>query len=187
MITSAIPLSSWRSLLYRGALGLLFGGLVLLGAERSLGWFAPLMLFYAMADGVLAIAAAARAAYGCERWGCLLIDGLAGVGGVLAFAVWQDIKLEALAWSVAGWATLTGICALYTAVCLRERVTRPWLFAALAVVTIRLATLAIGAARSGESAIAACVSVAAFAFVLLLLIWVARLPRSLARLLTRVV
>ena len=54
--------------MHRGLLVLAFGLLALFGPEKSLNWFAPLMLFCALADGVLAIAASARAAYAHERW-----------------------------------------------------------------------------------------------------------------------
>ena len=70
----------WLSVAHRGLLAIGFALLTLLGPGNSLAWFAPLMLFYAMADGLLAIAAAARGAYVHERCACLVIEGLTGRG-----------------------------------------------------------------------------------------------------------
>ena len=66
--------------------------MALFGPERSLAWFAPLLLFYAMADGVLAIAAAARAAYKREQWAGFLLEGTAGVIGVVAVGLWPGLS-----------------------------------------------------------------------------------------------
>ena len=64
----------WMPVVHRGLVLVAFGLLTLFGPDRSLNWFAPLMLFGAMSDGVLAIAAAARAAYAHERWAWLCME-----------------------------------------------------------------------------------------------------------------
>ena len=150
-------------------MALAFGLLTLFGPEKSIAWFAPLMLFYAMADGVLAIAAAARAAYARERWACLLVEGIAGVTGIVLIAVWPEVTIPELSWSIAGWATVSAIGAIVTAGTLGKRATRDWLLAAGGAVLLRFAVLAIGAIRASEFAIAFWCGAGAVVFTALLL------------------
>ena len=92
--------------------GVSFVVLTAAGGEASLRRIAPLLLFYAMADGVLSIAAAARSAWTGERWGWLCVEGLAGVGGVVAIGVWPETGFATLLWIAAVWAGVTGAAAV---------------------------------------------------------------------------
>jgi uncharacterized membrane protein HdeD (DUF308 family) len=146
----------WISVVHRGLVLVGFGLLTLFGHDRSLKWFAPLMLFAAMSDGVLAVAAAARAAYVRERWAWLLVEGLAGLTGIVLIAVWPTAHFAELTWTLTGWAAITAMGAVAAAISLGSRVTRDWLLAAAGVVLLRFAVLGIGASRCGEFAIAFC-------------------------------
>jgi uncharacterized membrane protein HdeD (DUF308 family) len=161
--------AQWTSVVHRAFVALAFGLLILVSPDRSLPWFAPLILFYAMADGVLAIAAAARAAYAREPWAWLLVEGFTGLSGILVIAVRPQANIPVLAWSVTGWAVVTAIGALTAAASLGERATRGWLLASAAVVWLRFTVLAIGALRAGESVIAFSSAAGALAFTALLL------------------
>src|SRR3954465_1011642 len=79
-----------------------FGLLTLFGPETSLNWFAPLMLIAAMTDGVLAVAAAARAAYAHQRWGWLCVEGFAGLSGIVVISVWPTVHFPELTWTLTG-------------------------------------------------------------------------------------
>jgi uncharacterized membrane protein HdeD (DUF308 family) len=140
----------WTLVAHRGSLVLAFVLIALLSPEKSLAWFAPLMLFYAMSDGVLTIAAAARAVLRRERYGWLVVEGLAGLSGIVVIAVWPDARIPVLAWTLSAWAVVTAAGAVLMAVNLEKRRNRPWLLATGAVVFLRFAILAIGATRAGE-------------------------------------
>ena len=143
----------WLSVAHRALLAIAFALLTLLGPEKSLAWFAPLMLFYAMADGLLAIAAAARAAYAHERWACLLVEGLTGVSGIFAIAIWPEANFAELTWTLTGWAIVTAIAVLVSAATLGQRLTGEWLLASAGVVLVRFAVLGVGAMRASQFAI----------------------------------
>src|SRR4051812_35272319 len=159
----------WIAVLHRGLVLVAFGLLTLFGPDRSLNWFAPLMLLGAMTDGVLAVAAAARAAYAHERWAWLCVEGFAGVSGILVIAVWPTAHFPELTWTLTGWAAITAVGAVAAAIDLGTRVTRDWLLAAGGVVLLRFAVLGIGAIRSGEFAIAASSGAGALIFAALFL------------------
>ena len=146
----------WIPVVHRSLVLVAFGSLTLFGPDRSLIWFAPLMLLGAMSDGVLAIAAAARAAYAHERsaWWC--VEGFAGLSGIVVIAAWPTAPFPALTWTLTGWAAITAVGAVAAAVQLGTRLTREWLLAAAGVVLLRFTVLGIGATRGGEFRIAAC-------------------------------
>src|SRR5947199_10136161 len=102
----------WIPVVHRGLVLVAFGLLTLFGPDRSLNWFAPLMLFGAMTDGVLAVGAAARAAYAHERWEWLLAEGLAGLSGIVLIAVWPTAHFAELTWTLTGWAAITAMGAV---------------------------------------------------------------------------
>src|SRR5262249_25167192 len=135
------------SVAHRGLACAAFCVLTLLGPERSLAWFAPLLLFYAMTDGVLAIAAAARAASRGESWVGYLVEGLSGVIGVIAIGLWPGLSLPAIIWSAVVWAGINATGALVSLARL-ERGTRDWLAAAAAGAFLRFRILAAGAATA---------------------------------------
>jgi uncharacterized membrane protein HdeD (DUF308 family) len=63
---------------------------------------------YMLVDGVFAIMAAVRAAREHERWGLLVLEGVAGiVAGVIA-VLWPGITVLAFVLLVAAWAIVSG-------------------------------------------------------------------------------
>jgi len=156
------------SVAHRGITCAAFCVMAFFGPERSLAWFAPLLLFYGMADGVLAIAAAARAAYAREWWACYLVEGLSGVGGVVAIALWPGLSLQAIAWGAVFWAGINALGALVTVARLRT-ITRDWLLATAGLALLRFAVLAVGCAKAGQPAIARWSAATAFVFAALFL------------------
>src|SRR4051812_6707309 len=146
----------WIPVVHRGLVLVGFGLLTLFGPDTSVNSFAPLMLLGAMTDGVLAVAAAARAAYAHQRWGWLCVEGFAGLSGIVVISVWPTVHFPELTWTLTGWAAITTAGAVAAAVDLGKRVTRDWLLAAAGVVLLRFAVLGIGAIHNGELAIAAC-------------------------------
>jgi uncharacterized membrane protein HdeD (DUF308 family) len=157
----------WITVAQRGLACAAFCVMALFGPERSLAWFAPLLLFYAMADGVLAIAAAARAAYKRDRWAGFLLEGATGVLGVVAVGLWPGLSLPSLTWGAAFWTDIIAIGALIESARLGTAVTRDWLLAAGGVALARLGLVAVGSARAGLPAVARWCAVSALLFAVL--------------------
>ncbi len=96
-----VLIRNWWALALRGVFGILFGLVAFLFPGITLGALILLFAIYAVLDGLFAIVAAIRAAERHERWGVLLLEGIAGiVAGLLAF-VWPAGRVAAWAqWSV---------------------------------------------------------------------------------------
>ena len=96
--------SNWWALALRGSLAILVALLAFAMPGITLGALVMLFGFYAFVDGVLAIAAALRGVREHDRWGWMLIEGIAGVfAGFIAFFV-PAVATLAIVWLVATWA-----------------------------------------------------------------------------------
>jgi uncharacterized membrane protein HdeD (DUF308 family) len=126
---SALLADHWWVLALRGLCGVLFGvvAFALPGVTMvSLVW---LFAAYLLADGVLAIVAGVRAARRRDRWGLLVLEGIANlVAGVLAF-LWPGITVLALVFLTAAWAIVSGALMLGAAFRLTVRHGRWWMVA----------------------------------------------------------
>jgi hypothetical protein len=160
----------WTPLAQRGLVGLVFGALALSGPHRPLplARVIPILLFYAMADGLVAAGGAARAAYVREPWAVGVAESVAGLAGVLLLGVWPDAGIPLLVGSVAVWATVTAIAAI-TSKPPDERV-----FAEGAVVLMRFTILAVAAARSRTFGVAVWAVASALAFTVTFVVRLAR-------------
>jgi len=99
---------NWWAFVLRGVAAVLFGILAL--AVPGVTMLALVLVFaaYAIADGLLAITAAIRAAKSHERWGLLTLEGLVNVlAGVVAVG-WPGLTVVFFVALVAVWALLTG-------------------------------------------------------------------------------
>ncbi|MFZ1430638.1 MAG: HdeD family acid-resistance protein [Geminicoccaceae bacterium] len=126
---SALLADHWWALALRGLCGVLFGivAFALPGVTMvSLVW---LFAAYLLTDGVLAIVAGVRAARRRDRWGLLVLEGIANlIAGVLAF-LWPGITVVALVLLTAAWAIVSGALMLGSAFRLTVRHGRWWMVA----------------------------------------------------------
>src|ERR1043166_730680 len=112
---------NWWALLLRGVLGMAFGAFAIAMPAAA---FAVIVLgfgAYALVDGVFNIVAALRDARGERGWWALLLSGVAGVlAGLVTFAA-PGLASLVLLYVIAGWAIVTGILEIATAIRLRRR------------------------------------------------------------------
>ena len=91
---------------------------------------AALVLLYgafALADGILAIAAAVVGRTQGMPWWALLLEGVTGVAvGILTF-FWPGITALALLYLIAAWALVTGVFEIAAAIRLRREIQGEWL------------------------------------------------------------
>jgi uncharacterized membrane protein HdeD (DUF308 family) len=122
-----VLIRNWWALALRGVFGILFGLAAFLFPGITLGALILLFAIYAVLDGLLAIVAAIRAAERHERWGVLLLEGIAGIAaGILAF-VWPGVTAVVLLYLIAGWSIITGGLEIAAAVRLRRTIQGEWL------------------------------------------------------------
>jgi uncharacterized membrane protein HdeD (DUF308 family) len=133
---------NWWAVALRGAFAILFGVLAIALPGVTLGALILLWGIYAVADGVFAIISGVRAAHRHERWGALIVEGIAGIlAGVVAVflpaaAAVAFINLFAL------WALITGIVEIVAAIRLRREIEGEWLLGLTGVLSILIAIYA---------------------------------------------
>jgi uncharacterized membrane protein HdeD (DUF308 family) len=133
MIVLAI---NWWSLVIRGLVAILLGLVTFVWPGITLGALVLLFGAYALLDGVLAIAGAWKASRAHERWGVLLLEGLAGIIAAAITVLWPAITTFALICVIAAWAAVTGIFQIVAAVRLRKAITGEWLLALSGVASV---------------------------------------------------
>lgn len=134
---------NWWALALRGVVAIAFGFIALLTPGRTLVALVYLFAGYALTDGVLAAAAAVRAAETHHRWGGLLLEGLAGMlTGVIAF-LWPGITAFLLLYLIALWALVTGVLEVRAGFRLRGHLLNEWMLVLSGIASIMLGVLLI--------------------------------------------
>ncbi len=140
---------NWWAIALRGAFAILFGLLTFVLPGITLATLVILFSAYMLADGVFAIVAAVKAAQSGERWGLLVLEGIANIlAGVVAF-LWPAITVLVFVYLVAFWSIVSGLLMVMAAFKLTGEHGRWWmgLAGALSVVFgILLAVMPIAGA-----------------------------------------
>jgi uncharacterized membrane protein HdeD (DUF308 family) len=139
--------SNWWALALRGAVGILLGLLAFTMPGVTIAAIVTLFGLYAFVDGVLAVMAAIRGVREHDRWGWMLLQGIAGIAaGVFVFFVPAGGAL-ALVWLVAAWAVVTGALEIGAAYRLRRLIADEWMLLFAGFLSVALGFLI--AARPG--------------------------------------
>jgi uncharacterized membrane protein HdeD (DUF308 family) len=178
----AIQAPSWWSLVWRGAVAILFGVAVLLFPPTAVAVLVAFFGAYALVDGVLNLAGAVRArrAGGGGMWWSLALEGVVGVAcGLVAF-FWPGFTAEALILLMASWSLVTGVAEIVAAIRLRKQIEHEWLLGLTGVLSVAFGILLFFMPVVGVIVIAAWIGAYALIFGALLVGLGIRL-RSLAR------
>jgi uncharacterized membrane protein HdeD (DUF308 family) len=143
----------WWTVALRGALAVLFGLAAWIWPDVTIRVLVLLFGFYALVDGLLALAAAlvgGRLVSGRRGW--LIFEGVAGVAvGVVTF-IWPEITTLALLYLIAFWAIATGVLEVVASVMLRRELRGEWLLAAGGIISVLFGLFLV--IRPGDGAIA---------------------------------
>jgi len=143
----------WWAVVLRGVLAAAFGVVALIWPDITLRVLVLLFGFYALVDGLLALAAAligGRLARSRRGW--LILEGVTGIAaGVFTF-LWPGITALVLLYLIAVWAVATGLLEVVAAVALRRELHGEWLLALGGIVSIAFGVYL--AVRPAEGAIA---------------------------------
>jgi uncharacterized membrane protein HdeD (DUF308 family) len=105
---SAVLARNWWAVLLRGIFALIFGVVAVLLPGVTIGSLVLLFGIYMLADGIFAIIAGVRAAARQERWGALVLEGVADlIAGAIAL-VWPLATVLAFVYLAAAWAVVSG-------------------------------------------------------------------------------
>ena len=145
---SACLARNWWAIALRGAFAVLFGILALFWPGATIGSLVLLFGIYMLVDGVFAIVAGIRAAAHHERWGALILEGVADlIAGAIAF-VWPLATVLAFVYLAAAWAIVSGTLLLAATFRLRPAHGK-WLMGLGAVVSIIWGVLLMAAPGVG--------------------------------------
>ena len=121
--------ANWRVLALRGLAALLFGLVVLFWPGLVLAVLTLLFGIYALVDGGVVLVPALRSSeQGARRW-LPLAEGTVGVTAGLVALLWPGLTAGGLLYVIMGWALLTGVLKIITAIVLRSQVENGWLLA----------------------------------------------------------
>ncbi len=112
---SAVLVQNWWAIGLRGMFAILFGIIALILPNVTLASLVLLFAAYMLVDGIFAIIAGVRAARRHERWGLLVLEGIADIvaGGIAM--VWPVITILVFVYLMGAWAIVSGILLLSAA------------------------------------------------------------------------
>jgi uncharacterized membrane protein HdeD (DUF308 family) len=120
---------NWWSLVIRGVAAILVGIITFALPGITLAGLVILFGAYALLDGIFSIAGMVKAARSHERWGSLLLEGVAGIVAALVTIVWPAITALSLLYVIAAWAFVTGVLEIAAAIRLRRHISGEWMLA----------------------------------------------------------
>src|SRR5436190_5283070 len=145
---------NWWSLVIRGLLGIAIGIITLIWPGITLTALVFLFAAYALVDGVISIAGAMHAVAAHERWGVLLLEGIAGIVVAMITIVWPPVTAFALVMLIAAWAILMGIFEIVAAIRLRRYISNEWLLALGGIASVMFGILVAAVPLAGALVIA---------------------------------
>src|SRR5215831_12714448 len=160
---------NWWSLVIRGIVGIVVGIVSFLWPRVTLNALIVLFGVYALIDGVVNLTGAVRAAEAHERWGVLLLEGIAGILAAVATGFWPSITALALIYIIGAWAILTGVAEIGAAIRIRRHVTGEWMLAIAGVLSILFGVLILAVPLAGALVITLWFGAYAFLFGIVLL------------------
>jgi uncharacterized membrane protein HdeD (DUF308 family) len=144
--------SNWWLLVLQGILAVVFGVTAWVWPDLTVVTLVILFGAYAIAGGVMFLAAA----YGAQKVGDspwpFIFRGVLGIGTGVVVAVWPDISALALLYVVAAYAVVIGFFELATAIELRKLINNEWLLAIAGIASIAFGVLV--AIYPGDGAVA---------------------------------
>ena len=124
---SRLLAQNWWAVALRGVFAILFGLVALFMTGPTILSLVLFFSAYMLVDGIFTIVAAVRAASRQERWGLLVLEGIADIAtGVIAF-VWPGLTVLAFVLIMAAWSLVTGILMIVAAFRLDQTYGRGWL------------------------------------------------------------
>lgn len=140
--------ANWRALALRGIIALLFGLVVLFWPSLVLTALALLFGIYAGVDGVITLVPALRSPERGAQRTLPLAEGAVGIVAGLVALLWPQLTASGLVFVIGGWAVVTGVIKILTAIMLRADVENGWLLAGSGALSVLFGVLLAVLARS---------------------------------------
>jgi uncharacterized membrane protein HdeD (DUF308 family) len=167
--------ANWRALALRGLVALLFGLVVLFWPGLVLTVLALLFGIYAAVDGAITFVPALRTQERGAPRTLPLAEGVVGIVAGLVAILWPGLTTSGLVYVIAGWALVTGVLKIITAILLRVEVENGWLLAGSGALSALFGVLLIVLAGSDVPFLAPFIGVFAVVVGLALIVFAFRL------------
>lgn len=167
---------AWWAVLLRGLAAILFGLISLALPHISLLSLVFLYAAYAVADGILSIAAAIRGGGFLPRW-WLALAGVVSLAAGAAAAFWPGVTAIILAIMIGVWAIVRGVIEIMGAITLRKTITNEWWLGLAGLVSILFGAMLVMSPGAGALALVWVIGVYAVALGVLLTLLAFRLRR----------
>jgi uncharacterized membrane protein HdeD (DUF308 family) len=140
--------ANWQALALRGLIALVFGLVVLFLPGLVLTVLSILFGLYAAVDGVITFVPALRSPDRGPQRTLPLAEGAVGIVAGLVALLWPGLTAIGLVYVIAGWAVVTGVLKILTAVLLRAEVPNGWMLAGSGALSALFGILLLVLARS---------------------------------------
>jgi uncharacterized membrane protein HdeD (DUF308 family) len=124
---SGLLARNWWAVALRGVAAILFGLVALFAPGPTILSLVLVFAALMLVDGFLSIIAGVRSARSNERWGTLILLGVASLAAAAVAVVWPHIPVLTFVYVIAIWAVVSGILGIVAAVRLRRDHGRWWL------------------------------------------------------------
>lgn len=161
---SHVIVRNWWSLAIRGLIAILFGALTIIWPGITVDVLVLFFGAYALIDGILSLIGAVRASSAHERWGALVLEGVAGLFAGVITLLWPAMTLLALVVVIGAWAIVTGILELAAAWRLRKHISGEWLLALAGAASTAFGILLLIAPLAGALVLALWIGIYALIF-----------------------
>ena len=156
----------WWSPVLRGLVAIVVGVIALALPGITLGALVILFGAYALIDGIAAFIAAFRSSRTHERWGMLLLEGLAGIVTAAITVIWPPLTALVLVYLIGAWALVTGVLEVAAAIKLRQFIAGEWLLALSGIASLLFGILVLVMPLAGAIAMLVGVYSLVFGFIL---------------------
>jgi uncharacterized membrane protein HdeD (DUF308 family) len=165
----------WWALGLRGLAAIILG--ILSFAVPGLTFLALVIAFgcYALVDGAISVATAGAGGVREPRWASIIARGVASIVAGLLALLWPGMTALVLLLEIAGWALVSGIFEVATAIRLRRQVPRVWIYVLTGILSVAFGVVLFISPLAGAIALGLWVGAYALVFGIALLVSAFRL------------
>jgi uncharacterized membrane protein HdeD (DUF308 family) len=124
---SALLAQNWWAIGLRGLCAIIFGIIAFVAPGATILSLVFVFAAYMLVDGIFAIVAAVRAARQHERWGLLVLEGVANIALAAIVTLWPGLTVLAFVLWIAAWSIISGALMFGASFRLKKDHGRGWL------------------------------------------------------------
>jgi uncharacterized membrane protein HdeD (DUF308 family) len=124
---SAVLAQNWWAIGLRGLCAIIFGIIAFVAPGATILSLVFVFAAYMLVDGIFAILAGVRAARQHERWGLLVLEGIANIALAAIVSLWPGLTVLAFVLWIAAWSIISGALMLGASFRLKGDHGRGWL------------------------------------------------------------